>query len=71
VVILRGEDPVFKVLTELEPTRYWLVCQGCQRRWPLVPQDRLLPQTRAIFAEHGECPDDGDQLALAPARREE
>lgn len=62
---------MFKVLTELEPTRYWLVCQGCQRRWPLVPHSRLLPQTRAIFDEHGECADTGDQLALAPTPQEE
>lgn len=48
---------MFNVLTELEPTRYWLVCQGCERRWPLVPDQLLLPQTRLIFAEHGTCPE--------------
>jgi hypothetical protein len=59
---------VFKVLTELDPTRFWLVCQRCQRRWPLVPQRQLLPQTRRIFAEHAECP---EALSLAPAQAEE
>ncbi|MFN2540234.1 MAG: hypothetical protein ABR549_19060 [Mycobacteriales bacterium] len=63
---------MFKVLIELQPTRYWLVCQGCQRRWPLVPDHRLLPQTRRIFAEQADCPpaDDGqpaDQRTLSAA----
>ena len=46
---------MFTVLTERDPTSYWLVCGGCGRRWRLVPESMLLPQTRRIFAEHGEC----------------
>ena len=46
---------MFTVLTETEPTRYWLVCGVCGQRWPLEPECRLLPQTRRIFDEHGEC----------------
>lgn len=54
---------MFTVLTELEPTRYWLVCDGCRRRWSLVPQEQLLPQTRRIMAEHQPC--EGPEPAAA------
>lgn len=45
---------MFTVLTELDPTSYWLVCGVCDRRWRLEPES-LLPQTRRIFDEHQEC----------------
>jgi hypothetical protein len=47
---------VYEVVTELQPLRYWLVCGVCRERWPLIPDQRLLPQTREIFAEHRSCP---------------
>ena len=59
---------MFTVLTELEPTRYWLVCQGCWQRWPLLPEQRLLPQTRRIFDLHGECSAAEDGWDLREAR---
>lgn len=46
---------MFTVLTELAPTRYWLVCEGCRYRWSLAPDVPLLPQTRRIMAEHQLC----------------
>ena len=46
---------MFTVLTELDPTRYWLVCGTCGQRWQLLPESRLLPQTRRVFREHQTC----------------
>jgi hypothetical protein len=56
VVIFGGGGPaVFTVLTETDPTRYWLVCGACGQRWPLEPDCKLLPQTRAVFDMHTDC----------------
>lgn len=46
---------MFTVLTETDPTRYWLVCGTCGQRWALKPDCKLLPQTRAVFDTHSEC----------------
>jgi len=50
---------VFTVLTEIDPTSYWLVCGVCGRRWALEPESLLLPQTRLIFEEHQGCGREG------------
>ena len=57
---------MFTVLTETEPTRHWLVCGVCGRRWPLEPAQRLLPQTRAVFAEHAPCTVELEAVAAEP-----
>ena len=60
---------MFTVLTELNPTRYWLVCEGCRCRWSLAPDVPLLPQTRRIMAEHQLCdgPPPDPEPGAAPA----
>lgn len=64
-MILLAEAPVFTVLTETDPTRYWLVCGACGERWELAPEQRLLPQTRRVFDEHQGCvPAAGDGVTV-------
>lgn len=56
---------MFTVLTETDPTRYWLVCGACGERSPLRPDSQLLPQTRAIFERHSGC-DATERVTVEP-----